>query len=249
MKKLIVGNWKLYVRTLVEGRKLLRDIDTAFPRGTSSSVVVCPPNALSVALRDGYKGKRIAFGGQDIADVGEGAQTGEISAANFVGSGVTYTIIGHAERREKGDSDEVVARKVATALAARLHPIVCVGEPERDKEGGHFSYLKKNVTESLARVESSDAKRLTIAYDPRWAIGNADAPAPRIVREAVIYIRKTLADMWGREQALKTRIIYGGSVDAESALQFANEKIADGLLVGRASVDAKEFSAIVKAFK
>jgi triosephosphate isomerase len=249
MKKLIVGNWKLYVSSLSEGKKLLRAIDKSFPRGVKSTVVICPPVALAVALRASYGGKRISFGTQDASFESEGKHTGEISPRQLKESGIDYVIVGHIERREKGDTDEIVSKKVAAALSEKLHPILCVGEPERDQEGHFFEYLKKNIVSSLSRVASSDAKNLTIAYDPLWAIGNAEAPAPSVIREASVFIRKTLSEIWGREAAEKVRIIYGGSVDAENADMIAEAANIDGVLPGRASVDPEIFCQIIKAFR
>lgn len=248
MRSLVVANWKLYINSLSEGKKLLRGIDKKFPRGVKAEVVVCPQIPLAVGLRAGYGGRRIAFGTQDASPDSEGAHTGSVSPISLKASGIEYVIVGHAEMRARGDTDEVVSKKAAAALAAKVHPIVCVGESERDSEGAHFSYLSKNISESLARVEPFHASRLTIAYDPQWAIGAAEAPAPRVVSEGIIFIRKTLADTWGREAALKTRIIYGGSVDAESARTLVKEARVQGFLVGRASVDAQSFTSIIKAF-
>lgn len=249
MKKLVVGNWKLYISSLTEGKKLLRAIDKSFPRGVKSTVVVCPPVALAVALRASYGGRRIAFGTQDASFEVEGSHTGEISPRHLKESGIEYVILGHMERRAMGETDEIVSKKVAAALSAKLTPIVCVGEPKRDSEGHFFEYLKKNVTDSLARVAPSDAKKIIVAYDPLWAIGNAEAPAPSIVREAALFIRKTLAHMWGRKAADAVRIIYGGSVDAANAEDLAKSAGVQGVLPGRASVDPAAFSEIIKAFR
>ncbi|MBI3573601.1 triosephosphate isomerase [Candidatus Kaiserbacteria bacterium] len=247
MQNLIIGNWKLYVNSVAEGKKLLRDIDKNFPRNVKATVVVCPQVALAPALKAAYKGRRISFGSQDVSFDAEGAHTGGISPMALASSGVGYVIVGHAERRATGDTDEDVSKKTVAAIAAKLHPIVCVGEKERDQEGTHFAVLAKNVTASLARIEPAHASKLTIAYDPLWAIGEPEAPPPRVVSESVIFIRKTLADMWGREAALKIRIIYGGSVTAESAKVFLKEAHVQGLLVGRASVDALSFTNIIRA--
>ncbi len=249
MKSLVVGNWKLYINSIAEGKKLLRGIDKGLPRGMKAEVVVCPQIPLAVALRAGYGGKRITFGTQDAFTEESGAHTGEASPRALVNSGLEYVIIGHAERRLLGDTDEIVAKKAAAGLAAGLRAIVCVGELERDQEGGHFAHLAKNVKQSLARIELSDVSRLTIAYDPLWAIGNAEPPSPRIVAEAVMFIRKTLAELWGREKALKVRIIYGGSVNAESAEGFVKTGGVQGFLIGRASVDPQEFTTIIRAWK
>lgn len=249
MKKLIIGNWKLYVNTPVEGKKLLRDIDKKLPRGLKVEVAICPQVALAPLLKSGYGGKRIAFGTQDVFFEDSGAHTGGISPKALVASGIKYVIVGHAERRAEGDTDEIVSKKAVAAIQAKLHPVICVGEPVRDQEGAYLTYLAKNVMDSLARIEASDASKFTVAYDPLWAIGAPEAPSPRTVAEAVMFIRKTIADMWGRERALKVRIIYGGSVNAASAKAFAEAPGIQGLLPGRASVDAEEFTNIVRAFK
>ncbi|MEK9177013.1 MAG: triose-phosphate isomerase [Patescibacteria group bacterium] len=248
MKSLIVGNWKLYVRNLAEGKKLLRALDRSLPRGGNAEVVVCPPVVLAVALRAGYGGRRIRFGTQDASFHVDGAHTGEVSPVALAESGIEYVILGHVEQRTEGDTDETVAKKTAAALAAGLTPVVCVGERVRDKDGHHFSQLQKNVKESLARITPAESSRVVVAYDPLWAIGNAEAPSPTVIREAVTYVRKTLAEMWGRDRALKTRIIYGGSVTSESAGAIAKDGGVQGLLPGRASIQPEEFSGIVKAF-
>ena len=247
MKRLIIGNWKLYVSSLKEGKKLLADIDKKFPRGVKADIVVCPPVALAAALKAGYRGKRIAFGTQNVF-WDEGAHTGQVAASSLKNAGIDYVLIGHSEMRAEGETNEAVAKKTAAALAARLHPIVCIGETTRDVEGKFFSEIERMTKESLARVEPVHSARLTIAYEPVWAIGKEEAASPRVAVESILYIRKTLADMWGRERALKTRIIYGASVTPENAALFAEEKNIQGLLPGRASVDAAEFTSIIKAF-
>lgn len=252
MKSLVVGNWKLYVNSLAEGRALLSSIDKKFPRGIKTAVVVAPQIPLAAALKARYGGKRIAFATQDVSFDSEGAHTGSIAAPALKSSGIDYVIIGHAEMRAQvnkpGDTDETVSKKAAAAIAAKLHPIICVGEPARSEDGSHFSFLSKNVAGSLSRIDSADASRITLAYDPLWAIGENEAPPPRIVSEGIIFIRKTIAGLWGREAALKVRIIYGGSVTPENAKEFAAHTAAQGLLIGRASVDADSFTKIIKAF-
>jgi len=249
MKSLIIGNWKLYVNTPAEAKKLLRDIDKKLPRGLKVEVAICPQVALAPLLKSGYGGKRIAFGTQDVFFEEAGAHTGGISPKALAAAGIKYVLVGHAERRAEGDTDEIVAKKALAAIRAKLHPVICVGEPARDPEGAYLTYLAKNVTDSLARIEAADAAKFTVAYDPLWAIGAPEAPSPRTVAEAIMFIRKTIADMWGRERALKVRIIYGGSVNAASAAAFAGTPGIQGLLPGRASIDAEEFTNIIRAFK
>lgn len=249
MKSLIVGNWKLYVNTPLEGKKLIRAIDKKLPRALKIEVVLCPQVSLAPLLKSGYSGKRMSFGTQDVFFEEAGAHTGQVSPKSLSSTGMKYVIVGHAERRAMGDTDEIVAKKALSALRAKLHPIICVGEATRDSEGAFFSLIANTVSASLSRLEASDASKITIAYEPVWAIGASEAPSPRIVAEAVMFIRKTIADMWGRERALKVRIIYGGSVDATSARAFAETSGIQGLLPGRASVDAEEFTNIVRAFQ
>ena len=248
MQRLIVGNWKLYVKSLADGRKLLKEIDKKFPRGVKTNVAICPPNAFGVALHETYKGKRIEFGAQDVFWETEGPHTGMISPVSVKESGMKYTIVGHAERRALGDTNEIVAKKAVAAYDAGLHVILCVGELERDQDGGHFTHLAKDVTQSIARLDPSSVSRLTIAYEPVWAIGAPEAPHPRVAEESIVFIRKTIANLWGRERALKIRIIYGGAVDSISAPKFAEHSSIQGLLIGRASVNAEEFSKIIKVF-
>lgn len=248
MKKLIIGNWKLYVKSVDEGKKVLKAIEKRLPRGLKSEVVVCPPTALAVALRREYKGSRIAIGAQDIFWEKDGAHTGAVSPVHIASAGIKYTLVGHSERRALGETDEEVAKKAVAALNSKLHPVICVGETERDADGRFFSVIEKSVKGSLSRIEPKDAGKFTIAYEPVWAIGKTEAASPRMAAEAILYIRKTIVDMWGREKAMKVRIIYGASVSAENAEGFANEKAIQGLLPGRASVDAVEFTNIIRAF-
>ena len=247
MRALVVGNWKLYVPSLKEGRTLLRAIDKALPRQMKSRVVLAPDVSLAVALRAVYGGKRLSFGSQSLGEVLEGAHTGSISGAVLKESGIEYVIVGHSEERARGESDQVVERKVRAALNARLSPIICIGEESRDHDGLFFTRLGEMVQSALARVERAELKRIIIAYEPVWAVSAATAPLPRVASEAIKYIRKTLASLFGRDEGARVRILYGGSVDAESARGFITVGNADGLLVGRHSVFAKDFAAIVRA--
>lgn len=249
MKKdasLIVGNWKSFILSPKEGLQLIKNVDKKLPRGMKNTVVVCPPSVLFGSLKAGFKGKRILFGLQDVSEFADGPHTGETSAALARAGGAEYVIVGHAERRASGETDEVVARKVRAALDAKLIPIVCVGESERDKEGHYFSAIEKTVQGSLARVMPNELSKIVIAYEPVWAIGAPQAPDARIVAEAVVYIRKTLATLFDRDAALKARIIYGGAVDATNAVQLLSEGHAGGFLVGRASTNAESFADIIR---
>ena len=248
MKKIVVGNWKTYVASLAEGRKILKNLDKKLPRQLKADVVICPPVPLAVALKEGYGGKRIAFGAQDSFYEADGAHTGESSPKALRLAGFSHVILGHSERRALGETNETVAKKAVAALKEKLKPIVCVSERGRDENGSFLTDFARDISESLSRVEPADAKNVIIAYEPVWAIGGEETPPPRMITEMTVFIRKTLADMWGRDAAFKTRIIYGGSVNAENAPVVAREAQVDGVLPGHWSVDADAFANIIRAF-
>ena len=246
-RPLIVGNWKAYVTTLKDARTLLKRVEKSLPRGLAADIVVAPTAPLVGVLTLGYKGRRIAFAAQDVF-YEEGAHTGAIPAAAYVSVGVRYAIVGHAEERARGDTDEIVAKKAAAAIAAGMTAVVCVGEHERDQDGHYLATLEKSLLASLARIEAGDLKRVVIAYEPVWAIGATTPMRGRDIRETIIFIRKVLSARFERERALKVGVLYGGAVDPDHVAELVAESGASGFLVGRASVNAEEFAAIIRAF-
>ncbi len=243
----------MYISSPKEGLALIKAIDKGLPKKLESMIVACPPAPLLAYLKDNYGGKRIAIGAQDISAFPDSAHTGYTSALLVAASGATYSIIGHAERRVPvdaggaGESGELIAHKVRTALDANLTPILCVGESERGGDGRHFGAIEQMVGAGLKRVSPNEIGKVVVAYEPVWAIGAAQAPEPRVVAEALLYIRKTLATLYGRERALKVKILYGGAVDSASAHDLLRKGAAGGFLVGRASVNPAEFIGIVRA--
>lgn len=246
-KALIVANWKSYTDSPKAGAELLKGIDKKIPRSLESTIVLCPPALLLAHLQSGYRGTRLAFGVQDVSAEPLGAHTGEVSAQLARASGASYALIGHAERRAKGESHADVAQKVRAALDHKLTPIVCVGEKERDKGAEYLSVIETMVVESLASLEPTDLKRVVIAYEPVWAIGAPVAPGPRVVSEASLYIRKILIQRFGREAGLKVKILYGGAVDETNAATLLSEGNISGFLVGRAATNPLSFAGIIRA--
>ncbi|MFQ5540684.1 MAG: triose-phosphate isomerase [Candidatus Paceibacteria bacterium] len=246
-KPLVVGNWKSYVNSLKEGKKLFKDIEKKLPKKLKADVVICPPYPLLAELARLYRGGRIAFGSQD-AFYETGAHTGEVSTELVRDTKAKYVILGHAERRARGETDELVAKKAGAALDQRLIPIIAVGESSRDRDGHYLATLRKSVVESLALVGPDALKKVVIAYEPVWAIGAPLPPEARTIRETVIFIRKVLSEKYGRKDALKVRILYGGAVNTETAPELIAPSGADGFLLGRASVDAESFTTIIAAY-
>lgn len=241
MKKstLVVANWKLHPKTLKEAEKLLSSYK--LPRGMS--VVVAPPSLFLQPLRKGHKGK-IAFGVQNIFFEKEGSFTGEISGGMAKDVGASYALIGHAERRALGESDEEIAKKAGAAVRAGLTAILCVGERERDEHGFYLNRLKEQLERGLAEISPALLKNVIIAYEPLWAIGASVAISPRDLQETALYLRKILHALY-KDKGLSVPVLYGGSVSAENAAAFVEEGDVNGLLVGRESLKSGSFNAIL----
>lgn len=216
----------------------LRNVDT----------VICSPFLFIQELAGRTSGKRYLVGAQDAYWKEEGAYTGEISPVQLYLLGARYVILGHSERRAMGETDEMVAKKAEASLRAGLTVIICVGEQSRDQHGEYTKRIEEQIRQSLHGIQKKSLKNIILAYEPVWAIGaHAIRPAsPEDVLEVSILIRKVLTNMFDRESSQIVPILYGGSVDAKNCGSFMNEGGADGLLVGRASLDSKQYALILK---
>jgi triosephosphate isomerase len=244
-KKIIVANWKMNPKSTKEADTLFTKIKSRATRSKKALVVVCPPAVFLERLAKKHGAVRI--GAQDVAEQKEGAFTGSVSAPMVKSAGGTYSIIGHSERRAAGDTNESVNKKVLIALEYRLNVILCVGEERRDEEGEYLAIIAEQLTKGLRSVPPALYKNIIIAYEPVWAIGERakGSDTPSSFLEIALYIKKTLAELVGKEKAFSMPVLYGGSVSAYNAEEFLDEGKADGLLVGRASLDAKVFAEII----
>lgn len=245
-KRIIIANWKMNPRTAEEARKIFSATSRTAKKFKNAEVVVCPP-VIFLSLFKKPAIKNLSLGVQDIFWEQSGAHTGEISVGMAMGLGATNSIIGHSERRVLGESDETVSKKVLSAVRAGARAVVCVGERERDSGGAYFEFLKNQIRASLAGLKQSDLQNVIIAYEPVWAIGKSfkDAMKPADVYETAIFIKKVLADIFGKPSALSVSILYGGSVNFENAEAIISEGEVDGLLVGRESLDTKNFAKLI----
>lgn len=248
MKKraLIVGNWKMAPESAREARALFLAAKKS-ARFARADIVVCPPFPfLSLLVSDAKTGK-VLLGAQDISAEKNFAHTGDVSAKMLASLGVKYVIVGHSERRAKGETDETVSAKVRVALENKIIPIVCVGEQKRDDHARYFDELSRQIKGSLGGLSRKDAEKIIIAYEPVWAIGEnaSGADTPEGTEEMALFVRKTLADIFGEKVAHTIPILYGGSVSEKNAGDFLARGGVQGLLVGRASQAAKSFSAII----
>jgi triosephosphate isomerase len=245
---LVAGNWKMN-KTVIEARNLVEVMKTALNEIAGVEKVLCPPFPALPAVAALIGETNIGLGAQNIHWEEKGAFTGEV-APNMVKEFCKYVIIGHSERRIYfGETDETVNRKVAAAIKVGLIPIVCVGETLEQYESVQTAeVVRRQIKEGLAGIDSANAAKLVVAYEPVWAIGTGKASSgenANAVHKNVI--RPALSELLGEEGALAIRILYGGSVTASNASEFFAYPEIDGALVGGASLKPDEFVAITKA--
>lgn len=248
-KNIVIANWKMNPLTLRGAEKMFLDIAKNISGIKKTEIVICPPFLYLERFKNmNWRAKKILLGAQDSFWGETGAFTGEISGEMLYEIGARYVILGHSERREMGESNSLINKKIKASLVAGLRPILCVGEKERDENHGYFSLVKTQLEECLAGIIKNSIPKIIIAYEPVWAISSTpnrrDATADDS-REMSIFIRKVLADKFGKD-ASRTRIIYGGSVNEKDAREFLENGGVEGLLVGRASLDVKKFGEIIK---
>jgi triosephosphate isomerase (TIM) len=250
-KPLIAGNWKMnlnHLEAIAVTQKLAysledRDFDAV-------EVVVIPPftDIRSVqTLVDGDK-LRLLYGAQDISAAESGAHTGDISGSMLSKLGCTYVLIGHSERRSNHkEDDSLINRKIKSALANELKPILCVGEELQIRESGtHIQHILDQLRNSLKGFHKPDLKKIVVAYEPVWAIGTGKTATPEDAQEVCLAIRNELRVIGNDEIADSCRILYGGSVKSINTLDIMKEPDIDGALVGGASLDPEEFARISK---
>ncbi len=246
MKSTVVANWKMNPQTWREAKRLFEATRKAAESAKSVSIVVAPPSIFLRDLSTNYKGRKVAFAAQNAYFQKDGAYTGEMSMVQAHDARCTAVIIGHAERRAMGETNEETRAKVNAALAQKLQIILCVGEHQRSGSGEHFLFVKEQLKVALQDVAPGTIQKIVIAYEPVWAIGATQAMSPRQMHEMAIFIRKSLVGSHG-EKGLKVKVLYGGSIDETNAREMVVEGEVQGLLVGRASTDAEKFSSLVRS--
>jgi triosephosphate isomerase len=244
---MIAGNWKMY-KTIAAAEEMIQALLPRVSTAGAVDVAICPTYTALGAMVDSTRGSRVQVYAQNMHYAAEGAFTGEVSAQMLTEIGVHGVILGHSERRELfGETDRALQLKVPAALEAGLMPILCVGETEEERERGDTERkLRHQVQEALAKVDSEQLGKIVIAYEPIWAIGSGLVATSEQAQEAVAFIRALVADR-ASEQADQTRILYGGSVKPDNALELLSLPDVDGALVGGASLEADSFAQIVAA--
>jgi len=242
---LIAGNWKMH-KTISEAESFIAALLPRVSAVDGVDVAICPSFLALQAIVDSTRGSRVVVCAQNMHHKAEGAFTGEVSASMLSEVGVQGVILGHSERRELfGETDRALQHKVPAALEAGLLPILCVGETEEERERGDTERkLRHQVQEDLNRVEKDRLAEVVIAYEPIWAIGTGLVATPEQAQEAIAFIRALVADR-SSEQAVSTRILYGGSVKPDNVAELMALPDVDGALVGGASLDAESFAKII----
>jgi len=242
----IAGNWKMF-KTVIEATTFVTDLRAAVKGASGVQIVVGPPFTAIHAAAQAARGSNIEVSAQDLYWEKQGAFTGEVSATMIKEAGATYVIIGHSERRQLfGETDAIVNRKVQSAIAQGLTPIICIGETLEERERNEtFAILDRQIKNGLDGVTAEQVAALVIAYEPVWAIGTGRNATAAQAGEAHAHIRTRLRQWFGADVADKCRVIYGGSVKPDNIRELIAEPDVDGALVGGASLDVKSFAEIV----
>ncbi len=242
MKKLVVANWKMNPVSKGEALKLFKETGKISKNLKGAGVVVCAPFLYIPLLK---KSKNISIGAQNVSSWQGGAYTGQVSASMLRSLGVSYSIVGHSEVRQGGETNELINKKIKLLMKEKISVILCVGESERDHHGSYLAFIRGQIKECLYGISKTQIKNVSIAYEPIWAIGKdavREATADEFT-EVFISIKRTLSDIYDKKTTLNLKVLYGGSVHPENVSEFKN---ADGFLVGRDSLDPKKFKAILQ---
>ena len=248
IKPIVVGNWKMH-KSLSEGVSFVDKIRNRILDKEKVKVIFCPPFNSLFSIVDALDGTSLSVGAQNAHHESQGAFTGEISVEMLKSIGVDYVIIGHSERRHIfGETDGWINQKIHAVLNGELTPIFCIGETLVDRQMNQANeILYRQIKLGLEGVESIDAERLIIAYEPVWAIGTGKVATPEQAQEIHSVIREELTKRIGSTESDKMRILYGGSMNSVNAKELLALPDVDGGLIGGASLSAKHFWSIAQA--
>ncbi|MBR0277627.1 MAG: triose-phosphate isomerase [Clostridia bacterium] len=245
-RKIVAGNWKMN-KTPSQAGELIKELIPMVSDADADVVLCTPATDLSLAV-EMTKGTNIAVGAENMHWEESGAYTGEISADMLLDLGVKYVIIGHSERREYfAETDETVNKKVKTAVAKGLVPIVCCGETLEQREKGIMpEHIRMQIKIALLGLTGEQVKNIVIAYEPIWAIGTGKTATSDQADEVCGIIRDVVAELYDSNVAEAVRIQYGGSMKPANAAELMSKPNIDGGLIGGAALKAPDFTAIVK---
>ena len=241
----IAGNWKMY-KNIAEAKEYAMKFKTLYRNADVKTAVFAPYPQLPLLVEE-FKGTGIGVGAQNVHFQKEGAYTGEVSVPMLEELGVDYCLVGHSERRQYfAETDETVNLKLKALLETEILPVVCVGENLDEREAGKEEEVVSTQTKAaFADISPEDAVKITIAYEPVWAIGTGKTATPEQAEQMCGFIRKIMAEIYDAETAEKVIIQYGGSVKPDNATEIMNMENIDGALVGGASLEPLKFIEII----
>ncbi|MDA9335213.1 triose-phosphate isomerase [Flavobacteriaceae bacterium] len=247
-KQIVAGNWKMnndYVDSELFVSKLLKEL-----KHTTTEVIIAPPFTSLLASSNSVKGSQVIVAAQNMHFAENGAYTGEVSAAMLKSVGVKTVILGHSERRAYfNESDDLLAKKVNTALAHGMRSIFCFGEELEDrKSGNEEAIVGAQIKNALFHLPAAAWEHIVLAYEPVWAIGTGETASPEQAQDMHAFIRETVAKKYSKKLAEDVSILYGGSVKPANAKEIFSKPDVDGGLIGGAALDVEQFLAIINAF-
>ena len=244
-KRIVIGNWKTNPPTLLEAKKIFFKIKQ-LSADVSGHLVICPPTVYLPALAGSYKGKKISFGAQDAFWQDTGSNTGFIGPSMIKSAGADYLILGHSEHRAiANETPEIISKKIVAAVQAELTVVLCIGEKVRDRNAEYLMVIKEDLKGCLKKVDKIMMGHIMIAYEPVWVIGGSESMRPSDIHGMTIYIRKVLTEMYDKQIADATAILYGGSINTDNVADIVKDSETDGLLVGRDSLIPENIMQIV----
>lgn len=250
-KNIVAGNWKMNT-TVPEGLDLAAKVNHALEITSpiKCEVIICVPFTHLVPIAQIIDKRLLGLGAENCASHRSGAYTGEVSAPMVASTGATYVILGHSERRQYYyETAESLREKVRLGLDNGLTPIFCVGEMlEQREDGSYLNVVKAQIEDALFELSPEDFSKLILAYEPVWAIGTGKTATADQAQEMHAFIRKTVADKYGKDIADHMSILYGGSCKPTNAKELFAKPDVDGGLIGGASLDPEAFMGIVRAF-
>lgn len=254
MKKrnLVVANWKMNPVSSTEARDIFFAIKKVAQKLTQTDTVVAPSyihiSTLSKLIQNKKGKKNIFLGAQNVHQKDFGPYTGEVGIPSLKEYKVKYVILGHSERRALGEDDNSVREKVQGLLRHGVVPIICIGEKERDSEGAYLNFVREQIFNIFSGMQKKYVSECVIVYEPVWAIGHTykDSLSGTDMHEMSIFIRKILAEIFGKDYGWGVKILYGGSVESENTKDLMEKGNISGFLVGHSSLEIGEFSKILK---
>ncbi len=245
--KIVAGNWKMN-NNKEESHSLLKALKADLP-DTTAEVIVAPTFVNLEGAVTAVEDSSIQVAAQNMHFAASGAFTGEISADMLLSIGVDTVILGHSERRAYfGETDDLLSKKVETALSKNMRIIFCFGEELEDrKSDNHYNVVGTQLKNALYHLPADSYKNIVLAYEPVWAIGTGETATPEQAQEMHAFIRESLANNYSQQVADEVSILYGGSVKPGNAAEIFSKPDVDGGLIGGASLVAADFLAIVSA--